>query len=392
MTKLDRRTALAAVGIGLGTALAGCIDSGANPGDDEDTETDDGDGEETTTADPGEPTAVEYDVIQYETGTSAPDWYDRDEEPTGAVTLIDSESRLESTLSVHDLPEDRRDAVESFLADVDFEKSVVLLVSSVGPDTCHDEIEIESLALEDGTLTGRAAAVDTSEEGAACGEALTFPSALVKAEGDGSPPSGAEITVVDGWGTEETIVATADESSSPDPDGLEGYVRPDGDPSVVPDALECDDPDFERHPPGYDEDDLEWGEAGNHDDGPGFALRVNDLAFDRGEAVRVTLTNVADERLSTGNESKYNLEVRTDEGWQDVRGRADGGYFEYTDEAISHDPGEGITWTVEMTDDGVVEDDHFHADAMSVCPGLPAGRYRFVFWEPTVAVAFDVRE
>jgi len=33
---------------------------------------------------------------------------------------------------------------------------------------------------------------------------------------------------------------------------------------------------------------------------------------------------------------------------------------------------------------------HVHEDSLSVCPDLPPGRYRFVFWEPTVAVAFDV--
>jgi hypothetical protein len=29
-------------------------------------------------------------------------------------------------------------------------------------------------------------------------------------------------------------------------------------------------------------------------------------------------------------------------------------------------------------------------DSLVVCPDLEPGRYRFVFWEPDVAVAFDL--
>jgi hypothetical protein len=37
--------------------------------------------------------------------------------------------------------------------------------------------------------------------------------------------------------------------------------------------------------------------------------------------------------------------------------------------------------TFEMTEEGVVEDGHPHEDHLAVCPGLPAGRSRFVYFE-----------
>lgn len=178
-----------------------------------------------------------------------------------------------------------------------------------------------------------------------------------------------------------------------DPDSLPGYVRPEGDPEAVPADLDCEDEAFERHPQAFEEADLSWGEVDDaeHDEFGGFALRVNELSFERGEEVRVTLTNVSGEDRHTGNRHKYNFQVYTETGWRDVRGWSDGGSFGYTDEAVGHPPGEGFEWTFELTEAGVVAG-HAHGDSIVVCPDLRAGRYRFAFWEPLVGVAFDLAE
>jgi len=63
-----------------------------------------------------------------------------------------------------------------------------------------------------------------------------------------------------------------------------------------------------------------------------------------------------------------------------------------TNDPISHAPGEGFEWTFELTDGGVVPDAHQHGDSPTVCPSLQPGRYRFLYWEPGVAVEFDVTE
>lgn len=103
----------------------------------------------------------------------------------------------------------------------------------------------------------------------------------------------------------------------------------------------------------------------------------------------VTLTSLGPGTGGTGNRNKYSLQVLTEAGWQDVRGSTDGEPLPYTDEAVRHEPGEGFRWTFDLTPEGVIAG-HVHEDALAVCPGLPAGRYRFVFWEPLVAVSFDL--
>lgn len=378
MERPTRRHALKAVGLGCGALLGGCLsDDGTAPaGTDSPTDT-------ATGTEP--PTLDGYDVVPFAASSTIPDWYGQ-EEPPGHVELFASEEAAREWLDFEQVPEDRRSEVESFVADTDFGTARLLYVGSVGPNTCYRAVEVSGLELADGTLVGSAAAVDPGDGDRACGEALTFPSSLVRATVDGRPPNAAKVTVTDGWGDEETFEVTADL----DPEALPGHVRPDDDPETVPAGLDCADDDFERHGPGVEASSVQWGLA--TDDGePTFALRVNDLAFDPGEEVRVTLTNVAASEQYTGNRHKHSLQVSTDEGWQDVRGWADGQPRGYTDEAIAHDPGEGFEWTFELTDDGVLAG-HVHEDALTVCPGLPAGRYRFVFWEPATAVAFDLRE
>jgi hypothetical protein len=80
--------------------------------------------------------------------------------------------------------------------------------------------------------------------------------------------------------------------------------------------------------------------------------------------------------------------VRTENGWQDVRGSTEHERFAYTDEAVMHRPGEGFEWTFELTESGLVAD---HTHDLTVCPDLQTGRYRFVYFSPGVAVSFDLQ-
>lgn len=170
-------------------------------------------------------------------------------------------------------------------------------------------------------------------------------------------------------------------------DELDGHVRPDGDPEHVPSELVCDDSDFKRHYPMVEnEDDTYWGtDSEEH-----FALRVNDRTFERGETVEITLTNITAHEQRTGNRHIYGFQLKTDEGWQDVRGWEDGSEQPYTSEAISHDPGEGFEWELAFTEEGLIEPGHTHEDRLVVCPDLKEGRYRFtVGMNESIAVAFD---
>jgi hypothetical protein len=213
------------------------------------------------------------------------------------------------------------------------------------------------------------------------------------------------LSVTDGWGETAEV---SDAAGVLDPDRLPGFVRPDGDPRSVPADFDCPAEGFERHPQVYD-GDVNWGSGGGAgaEGGSGLELRVVDPAdgdggsdggdgsadeattFARGDDVRFELTNVAGRERHTGNRQKYNVEVYTEAGWIELRGTDGEPVFDYTDEAISHPPGETAAWEFTLTESGLVEDDPHPAD-LHVCPDLVPGRYRFVFWGAAdIAVAFD---
>lgn len=387
---MNRRTFLASAGIAISTPLVGCVSETGTP--DDGTGTTEGTTTGTVTDDTDTPAGevVATETLQYATGSGRQDWHRGPGDPTGRVVVIDSEDRARAALPREDVPDGRRTEIGDFLQATDFDESVLLYVQSAGPDLCHDRIEFESIALEDDAVTGTATVLDTSEADQACAEAVAYPSALVRVTFDGDPATETRLTVVDGWGEEATVTASAEDSLSPEPEDLAGHVRPDGEPPVVPAALECDREGVERVRGWTEEDDLQWGET--TDDGePELALRVDCQECALGETVTVEMTNVTDEIQYTGNRHKYGLEVRTEAGWQDVRVHDEDEMLGYTDEAIGHRPGEGFEWTFELTETGVLEG-HAHEDALEVCPDLGPGRYRFVVWEQNVAVAFDVTE
>ena len=377
MTECTRRRTLQTGGAVLLGLLAGCV--GDDTTDDGGDATDNGDG------DADEPTVIETKQFSLGVDASRPWWYEYDEDAPGGVYLHESEESLRDGPIV-DIGDERREELSAFIDETDFETSVLLQVGSAGPNTCYDHVEVSDIALEDGTLVGSARAHVGSEETEACGDAVTYPWTLVRVVVDGSRPDSARLSVTDGWETEREVEAPKERHL--DPDELDGYVRPEGDPPATPPELDCEDTDFERHGQWADEDDIALGDA--YEDGDAvFALRVAQQRYERGDTVQITLTNLTDRQRVTGNRSKFNLQVKTEAGWQDVRGFDDGEPVGYTDEGILHPPGDGFEWEIELTEDGI-EGEGMLADRLRVCPDIPAGRYRFLFWEVDVAVEFDV--
>lgn len=410
---MKRRYVLQALGAGLGTSLAGCLDQGGparqptetttdRSGGDGDTATDetttddpDGDDDtptdrdETTTDDPAALEIVGTATTHFATTSSRPDWAVDSEHAVGEVIVIDSRERAEAVLWPHEeVAPDRRETVADFLAATNFKEDVLIFVESVGRNLCYDAISIDDVGLEDDAITATATVTDTSEGDVGCAQAIVYPSTLLRASFAGQRATEAAITVVDGWGTEERITASSTESLAPDPDDLAGFVRPDGDPGTVPAGLSCDRDGLTRVTSWVTEDAIVWGDRTDEGE-PTWALRVDRLEAELGETVTVSLTNVADRSQGTGNRHKYSIERYTEDGWQDVRVRPVDRPLEYTDEAILHRPGEGFTWDLELTAEALFAD-HVHGEHTPVCPELAAGRYRFVFYEPAIAVAFDV--
>lgn len=182
----------------------------------------------------------------------------------------------------------------------------------------------------------------------------------------------------------------AEDGASDEPDGEtteaanSWYVRPDGGPQRIPSNWVCDDEAAERQPQLCDEGALSWGDnPGRH-----WELRVDDVEFDQGASVHVRLRNVSDEERGTGHPDGYNLQFRTDDGWEDVRVWRDGQPKPHPDEDVVHDPGEGFDWQFDATEAA------FDDREIEVCPGLETVRYRFAFEytdDEGIAVGFDLR-
>ncbi|ACM57847.1 cupredoxin domain-containing protein [Halorubrum lacusprofundi] len=382
MIRRTRRTVLYGLGGGSVAALAGCTTEG-DPGSGDGT-----DGSDGGDVGDGSDGAPETEVQQVGAALSGPAW-DR-ESRRGFCTLFTDEDEIRW------LFDDASAEVGEFVEATDFSSSVLAYVESVGPTTCYSQITFADIGVEDGTLVASATVESTAADDELCGEAITYSAALLRVTADPLPDS-LRLSVTNGWG--ETAELTGDEGIR-DPDALDGFGRPDGDPRTVPAALDCEDDSFERHPAAYSEG-VSWesgGRVGDNGDGA-LELRVVNpaydgddpaeaLTFERGDDVRIELTNVSNREVSVGNHGKYNVEVLTEEGWTDVRG-GDDGQFDYTDEAIAHPPGETVVWEFTMTESGLVAEEN-QPDGLRVCPDLRPGRYRFVFFGAAdIAVAFD---
>lgn len=177
---------------------------------------------------------------------------------------------------------------------------------------------------------------------------------------------------------------------------VEGYIRPESEPSVIPEPLVCDEYEQSvRYTRWVSEDEIKWGTVNDDENNPIFIIRVNELTFKRGETVEISLINVSDQDRRTGNPHKANFDLYTESGWQDVRVFTRSSELPITDEIWEWEPGESHVWRFEMTESGIVESGYDpHEGDIAVCPGLLNGRYRFATSAPDqndVAVSFELK-
>jgi len=185
--------------------------------------------------------------------------------------------------------------------------------------------------------------------------------------------------------TAETDTETTDqkptESTEITGSQLSGRVRPTDSPGSPVEELSCEKSTFTRHPPMYDE--ISWGDTEN------ISLRINDTAFEYGDTAQITLTNTSNRTISLGLKYMYQIELLTEDGWQDVRGKTGDDDFEYIEMSTENPPGKVFEWSLRLTEEGVVPDEK----DFIVCPELVSGRYRFVYPSlEQVAVAFDLQK
>jgi len=181
---MKRRTLLGAGGTALAFALAGCLDDGVDPGDDDsDVPPEEGEGEDD--------------------GAETPD--DADDDPTDGSEGDDDTEDDESTES-DDGNGEREDREDPSVVDTEFEvvsegsggeddgearvdidgETVRVEGSIVGRNGCYTA-RLEEAVVEDGTLVVRVEAYEDAEEGEMCTQALVVIEYEARVDLDGEP-------------------------------------------------------------------------------------------------------------------------------------------------------------------------------------------------------------
>ena len=180
-----RRSLLATGAALLSTIPAGCL----------------GDGPNDSERQSGAVASIEYEVTAFAATFSVPEWADPNRPSAGHLAAITSADRASDELDFDEVDDDRRDDVDAFVEETDFDSEFLLYVASEGPNSNYREMEITTLDVEDGVVVGRAE-IQTIDEKFA-DEAPMYPSILVRVTPDEGWPAGVELAITDGWDNEK---------------------------------------------------------------------------------------------------------------------------------------------------------------------------------------------
>ena len=116
----------------------------------------------------------------------------------------------------------------------------------------------------------------------------------------------------------------------------------------------------------------------------GFELSASKGSVNSGESIEFELTNIANERKTTGTRHRYALQRHVADRWETVT-RFREGRSGFNATAVPHEPGTGFMWSFRMSASG------FSEGKFVVCEQLPAGEYRFIYEAPpALAVEFTL--
>lgn len=183
-----------------------------------------------------------------------------------------------------------------------------------------------------------------------------------------TPEEAATETPTDEAIPEETAEPTEEsETDSGRGKWSEGwYVQPASWTAATPEKLECENDDATRVGQGFDESELVWGNA------EAWEMHISETAVSHGDTLQIQLKNITEDTRSRGAHSRYNIQVETESGWQDVR------TYESEEEwgprpavVRNQEPGEVYEWELTLNEEDLAGD---------VCPSLQDGRYRFVYY------------
>lgn len=132
-------------------------------------------------------------------------------------------------------------------------------------------------------------------------------------------------------------------------------------------------------PDGYESFTSGWVVEGS---GPlgGFDLVIRQDTYEQGDELVAELRNVTDDRQVSGNKGKIDLQYQGPNGWHTVFGIPQDTNPIWTSEGIAHPPGEGFTWRLPLSQEGLSEGAIESFPSYQACQQIVPGKYRFVYW------------
>lgn len=129
--------------------------------------------------------------------------------------------------------------------------------------------------------------------------------------------------------------------------------------------------------PEYDRVGNDYGEI--TDELEGMVLTQSTATVQQGEGITFSLTNETDERKSTGNRSKYDIQHRIDGKWRSIFWWAPEPTPGIHDDGVYQPPGEGFSWSFTMNQEGLSHEIQNGTGRRTVCSSIQPGSYRFVY-------------
>lgn len=112
----------------------------------------------------------------------------------------------------------------------------------------------------------------------------------------------------------------------------------------------------------------------------GFDLALNKETYSVGETLVAELVNVTNEVRSTGVKSKFDIQKQAEDGYHSIFGIPEDEDPIWPLVGIRHPPGEGFTWRLTLSLEGLSEGQIESAPSLQACQPIEPSKYRFVFW------------
>lgn len=112
----------------------------------------------------------------------------------------------------------------------------------------------------------------------------------------------------------------------------------------------------------------------------GFELSLNKQSYTQGEELTARLRNITDESRTTGVKKMFDIQFEGNQGWHTIFGLPEGQDAAYPLVGLRHPSGEGFTWNLTLSQEGLSEGSIESAKQFHACLPIEPGNYRFVYW------------